>query len=499
MFQVIFFGALVLYVIVTFFVSRKESTADFNNMSGNASAILVAGTYTASIVSAIGMLGAVGVSYNKGILVGFWNWAFVSYVFGAFLGVKLRRMGGITLGDFYGARYDSKGIRVLYAGITIIALGAYYLAQIIGSAAIVEALVGMPYNYAMVLMVVVITIITIVGGTKTVTVTDTIMLGIIVIAIGYVLCPIVIEKVGFDSVREMAASHPERAMNMGGGAITWGGAIGIQFLWGCGNAVNPAFATRAYLAKDGKTWLKAAMISLFCVATLVYLMFFAAQGIWTVKSDIPTNQVLIWASRNLTNPVVGGIAIAGLFAACLSTADTQMLVLAQSIVRDVYKDGMHAGEVMDEKRLVNLQRLWMCIIAVLSIILTWSQSSMLFAIGNFGGAMFAATYTPALFFGVLWKKFNKNGATWSMVAGAGVCLLLYLVAVFQGLPFGTINHLPGKIHPVLYGLFSSLLVGIVVSLATAKSQSPRELEVFEIVTPPKAKLVRESEASRLSQ
>ena len=49
-------------------------------------------------------------------------------------------------------------------------------------------------NYSIILMVIVITLISIIGGSKSVTVTDTIMLGIIVIAIGYVLCPSVIAK-----------------------------------------------------------------------------------------------------------------------------------------------------------------------------------------------------------------------------------------------------------------------------------------------------------------
>lgn len=483
LFQFIFFAFLVLYLFVTYYVSRKTTVGDFYNMNGDASAFLVAGTYTATLLSAIGLIGMTAIAYKTSFVAGLLHWSFFSYALAMLIGVKLRRFGQVTLGDFYGERFDSTFIRVLNSVVTVLALGAYFVTQIIGSAAITEAILGIPFNATVIIMVFVFTFIAIVGGTKSVTLTDTIMMVVIVVFLGYIFGPMVIAKVGLPALVTFAEQNPNHFTATGGGTYTWGYLVGAQALWTFGNACNPASVTRAYLAKDSRTWAKSMLITLAIVISFVWILYMAAVSIRAVKPDLPNNQVLTWAAMNLVNPVVGGIAISGLFAACLSTASTQILTLSLSIVRDIYEKIIMKDKPVEDRKLLFYSRLFILIFAVLGVLLSLGSSSMIMAIGNFGGVLFASAYFPPLFFGVVWRRFNRYGASASMIAGIVLTAFLYVLAVIEGMPFGTTTHLPFGIHPVLWALAGSLIVAVGVTLVT--QPNAKELAVFDIITPPK--------------
>lgn len=493
MFLFIFFAFLVLYLFVTYVVSRRTTVGDFYNMNGDANAFLVAGTYTATLLSAIGLIGMTAIAYRTSFVSGLLHWSFFSYPLAMLIGVKLRRFGQVTLGDFFGERFDSSFIRILNAVVTILALGAYFITQIIGSAAITEAILGIPYNVTVLIMVFVFTFIAIVGGTKSVTLTDTLMMVLIVVLLGYVFAPMVIAKVGLANYPLFAAENPNHFTATGGGTYTWGYLVGAQALWTFGNACNPASVTRAYLARDSRTWVKSMMITLVAVISFVWIFYMAAVGIRAVNPDLPNNQVLTWASMNMVNPVIGAVAIAGLFAACLSTASTQILVLSLTIVRDLYERTLMAGKPVEDKKLLRYSRFFILVFAVLGVIVSIDNPSMIMAIGSFGGVLFASAYFPPLFFGVIWRRFNKKGAIASMLTGIGLTALFYLMALANGLPFGTVTHLPYGIHPVLYALAGSLLVAVLVTLVT--SPNAKESAVFDIIAPPKGAKVEDFKTS----
>lgn len=497
-FQIIFFSFLAFYLIATFWSARKgTSLSDFYNMSGGAGALLIGGTYTGTLLSAMGVVGCVSNGFKFGPLTGTLNFVIPSYFVAMFIGLKLRRAKGhVTLGDFFGARYGSQGLRVLSTLVTIIALGAYFLTQIIGSAAITEALLGIPYNLMVVIMVCVFTIITLSSGSKSVTITDTIMTVLIVICLAIIFAPMVIGKVGLGAFAAKAAEGGGFFSATGeGNAVPWGSLLGIQIMWAFGNAVQPAGLSRCYLAKDSKTWIKGLLIATFAAITVAWLVVTAGSGVSLVNPDVAPNQALVWAAMNLVNPVIGAIAIAGLFAACLSTADTQQLTLAMSVSKDLYQDIACKGKEVPERKLLLVCRICIVVFGLLGMLFALGRSDLILAIGNFGGAIFGAAYAPAVLFGVMWKRYTKEGAITSMLSGTIVTTALYLAAVFQGLPFGTTTHLPFGLHPVIYGMIVSFLSGVIVSLFTRTS--PEQEAFFDEINPPKEVLQTEAKSGTI--
>jgi Na+/proline symporter len=486
-FQGIFVFFIAVFIAISLWSSRKGvSLRDFYIMEGNAGSFLIAGTYLATWISAVGLVGLSAVSYSSSIASGVLTWgAFPGFVISAFfIGNRLRRFGQVTLGDYYEARFGGKDIRLLSTVITVVGLGAYFISQLIGSALITESVLGIPYNVMLPLMVAVFGIIAVTGGAKTVTITDTLMLVIIAVSIGLVFAPMFIHNIGLENISLYAKENPNFFKMTAGGTIGWGTIIGWQVLWCFGNAANPASITRAYLAKDARTWVKAIMLSLIICIPVVWMAQIAAGLVRLVEPNLKNPaQAIIWAATSsYVPPLVGALAIAGLFAAVLSTASTQILMLAFSVSRDIYErfTTFSNDEERDKKSLF-MARLWIAIFAVLAVALAWGRPTYIALVGNFGSSVFAAAFFPALIMGLWWKKTTKAGAYASMAVGLALdAVLSFYPLLFLNKPLAWAEYLPFGIHPVIWSLIVAMVVLVVVSKMTQNSITEEQSRVYEV-------------------
>ena len=483
----IFVAFIVLFIGVSLWYARRgTSLQDFYVMEGNAGPFLIAGTYLATWVSAVGMVGLTGVSYSTSLVTGILTWgAYPGFVISAFfIGNKLRRFGQVTLGDYFEARFGGKDIRLLSTIVTIVGLGGYFISQLIGSAVITEQILGIPYNLMLPLMVIVFSIIAVCGGARTVTITDTIMSCLIAISIGCVFAPIFISNVGMDQMTKYAAEKPEFFTVTGGGLVGWGTVIGWQVLWCFGNAANPASITRAYLARDSRTWVKAIMLSLMVCIPLVWMAQTTAAFVRFVKPDLKNPaEALIWAAASEYTPqLVGAFAIAGLFACVLSTASTQILTLAFSVSRDIYERfGRFANDEERDKKSLFTARLWIVIFAIVAVALSWGRPSYIYLAGNFGSSVFAAAFFPALIMGLSWKKTTKAGAYLSMWVGLVLdAVLSFYPVIYLDKPLAWAEYLPFGIHPVIWSLIAALIVLVLVSWMTQGSITDAQKNVYTV-------------------
>lgn len=481
-FKLIFAAFILLFLSISFYYGKKSaSLKDFYNMGGTAGPWLIAGTYTATWVSAVGMVGITGAAYKSGPLMAILIWgAFTGFIISAFfIGPKLRRFGQVTLGDYFEARFQSPFIRCLSSVVTLIGLGAYFISQLVGSAVITEGVLGIPFNVMLPLMVAVFAIIAITGGARSVTITDTIMFAMVAVFIGFIFSPMIIAKIGIENISFFAKSRPS-FFTATGGVVGWGTILGWQVLWGLGNAANPAAITRAYLAKDSRTWTEAIMIALMVTIPVVWLSHVAAGVIPIVNPDLANpSTVLVWAASNkeLVPPVIGALAIAGLFAAVLSTASTQILTLGFSISRDIY-ERFYVKEMnpTTEAKLLRFSRFSIAAIAIISVLISWGRPTIVLLIGNFGSSVFAAAFFPVLVLGLWWGKSTRQGAIASMLTGLVLDAVLSIIPLFMGKSLAWSGYLPFGIHPVIWSVIAASLVMYFVSVATQPTE--QQLEVF---------------------
>lgn len=129
----------------------------------------------------------------------------------------------------------------------------------------------------------------------------------------------------------------------------------------------------------------------------------------------------------LAAPELGGMPLvvtylvaAGGLAAALSTADGLLLTISNTLSHDlVFR--------LFSPRASAIQRVMLSKLIVLAaaVLAAWVASLRLTDILPFVAAAFsvaAATFFPALVFGVFWRRANRVGAVAGMVVGAGVCL-----------------------------------------------------------------------------
>ena len=412
-FNVIFWGFIVFYLLVTFYLGKKmPSLGDFYNMNQGAGPILIAGTYSATWISAFGMIGVAGTSYSIAPLAGILMWgAMVGYVItGFWIGPRLRRFGQVTLGDFFGDRFDSDTLRLISSIIVIVGLATYFVTQTMGSAIVTNMIFGVDYNVMVVIMTIIFVIIAATSGSQSVTITDTIMAGVIAVALGYIFAPMLLSEIGIDRISAYAKENPTY-FTAGGGKIAFTTIVGWQIIWALGNASMPQAVTRVYLARSNADWFKSILMALMLTLSVVWLTHFASAMVRIYNPNLPGNEALLWASKNLVPEWIGALAAAGLFAAALSSATTQVLYLAFAVTRDIYEKLMvkDKTEKISDAKLMRMNRMWIIIFGVVGAALAITKPASLVQFGNLAASIFAASFfLPTTSFGIVLAQLYKR-------------------------------------------------------------------------------------------
>jgi hypothetical protein len=170
---------------------------------------------------------------------------------------------------------------------------------------------------------------------------------------------------------ELAAYDPGFAdpINLGFGAFL--GMVGI----GLGSPGNPHILVR-YMSIDdpeqlkwaagvGTTWnaLMGAGAVLIGLVGRVYVPEVSMLPAADTETLFP-----ILAQQHL-HPVLFGVVVASIFAAIMSTADSQLLVAASTVVRDVYQRVARKDDELGDRHLVLLSRIVVAVLVVAALIL----------------------------------------------------------------------------------------------------------------------------------
>ena len=116
--------------------------------------------------------------------------------------------------------------------------------------------------------------------------------------------------------------------------------------------------------------------------------------------------------------LVAGVVLAGILAATMSTADSQLLAAASSVSQDLVHDFM--GVKMSQKAAMLAARGTVIAIAIVAVILAWDPNSSVFGVVSFAWAGFGAAFGPVMLMSLFWKRSNKWGALAGMVSGGAM-------------------------------------------------------------------------------
>ncbi len=484
-----------LMIVIGFSFSKTNTSTDDFYLGGRKLGPLVtAMSAEASDMSSWLLMGLPGVAYLSGIcdaawtaiglVLGTWlNWFFISK--------KIRRysqqIGAITIPDFFSKRYHDKNMLNCIAAIVIVIFFIPYTAS--GFAAcgkLFSTLFGVNYLAAMIICAVIIVAYTALGGFLAASTTDLIQSAVMTIALITVVLFSGHMAGGFDVVIENAKALPgylsmTNTYDAAAQAAKPYGIITIfsMLAWGLGYFGMPHVLLRFMAIEDeNKLTMSRRIATVWVIISMAVAIFIGVCGLAVSKtglidtlsgSDSETIIVKIadlLSSQGIAAALLAGIILAGILAATMSTADSQLLAASSSVSQNLLRDTF--GISMSKKASLASARATVLLISIIAIFLARDPSSSVFGIVSFAWAGFGAAFGPVMLCALFWKRSNKYGALASMLSG-GIMIFVwkYLVRPMGG---------AWDIYELLPAFIVALIFNVSVSLLTKKPDKSIEAE-----------------------
>jgi sodium/proline symporter len=466
----VFVATLFLPVLIGVLAMRRtRSQSDFFVGGRAMNRLVVALSAVSSGRSSWLVLGVSGMAYARGIGA---VWAVAGYTLvelAQFLtiGRRLRAAAGrydaITLLDWFGARFPRSERRLRLVGATIIGvfLVVYVAAQLNGGAKTLEAALAIPFGGALLAAAALIVVYMLLGGYIAVAYNDVVRAAIMLL--GLLVLPAwgLVELGGFDELVRALGDTGRALLDplaLGGGALI--GFLGI----GLGSPGQPHILVRYMSIDDPRNITIAGLygfawnVLLGGGAVLVGLVGRAiVPSITQLPGEDPEMAYLVLAA-DLFDPVVFGLLVGGIFAAILSTADSQLLVVASTVVRDLWEKVVRSDERVDEAQRLRLARIVVVLAGAASVVLAWAAEGLVFWLVLFAWGGLGAAIGPALILGLFWRRTTGAGVVAGMLTGTGVTIGWW---AWLKEPTGLYELIPG--------FAAAMLAVIAVSLLTSSS------------------------------
>lgn len=392
----------------------------------------------ASAMSGWLLLGLPGFAYARGMNA---LWMAGGLLLGTYLNWKLvaKRLrvasagldDALTLPVYLERRFQDRSgvLRIASAIFILIFFTVYTASGLAAGGKLFEAVFGWPYLWSAGAGAAVIVGYTFLGGFLAVSWTDTVqgMLMWFAITIVAVIAVVVAGGPG-GVVHAMALSGRAMLSPLRSPDGTALGLVGVASLtgWGLGYFGQPHVMARFMAIRSVDripSALRIAMAWIVVAMLAAVVVGWAAYGLLDPPlSGADTEKAFIVLSAQLLPPVVDGICLAGILAAIMSTADSQLLVASAAFAEDLY--GRLAGRRPTQARLVWFSRFSVAGIAVVAFLLAMDPDSRVLDLVAYAWAGLGATFGPAVLLSLYWRRMSRAGAIAGILTG-GLTVMIW--------------------------------------------------------------------------
>ncbi len=359
-----------------------------------------------------------------GLLAGtFLNWILVA----PRLRVYTQKTEALTLSTFFEKRFkDPTGLlRIISAIITLIFFTIYASSGLVGAGRLFESMFNIDYTVAVVAGAFVMILYTFLGGFMAVCWTDLFQGALMFFAI------ICVPAVAYFHVGGAAAiSSAIEANRISMSLFTDGsGAVSMLVIisaaaWGLGYFGQPHILARFMSIKSVKHLPRSITIAMIWVTISLggaVVIGLIAIPMFSGLSGGMEEKVFIYMIAELFSPWLGGILLAAILAAIMSTIDSQLLVSSSALTEDFYKH-------LIKKDATDAQQLWIgracvLIISAVSIILALTPGNTVLALVSYAWGGFGAAFGPLVLAALFSRKTSWQSALAGMVTGTVVVVL----------------------------------------------------------------------------
>ncbi len=450
---VIFVGAT---LFITYWAAKRTRSAkDFytggGGITGFQNGLAIAGDY----MSAASFLGITGMVYLKGydgliFAIGFLaGWPVILFL----MSERLRNLGKFTFADVAAYRFKQTPIRVLsaFGGISVVIL--YLIAQMVGAGKLIELLFGLDFEYAVVMVGMLIIAYVSFGGmlaTTWVQIVKAILLlgGSTFIAVGVMYY----NDFSFQTLFQTAVDNRNGAIDIlgpGGFVSDPINAISLGLALMFGTAGLPHILMRFFTVPDAKEarksvfyatgfigffYILAFIIGFGAVALVTADMYMGADGVLTGGN----NMAAIHLSHVIGGDFFLGFISAVAFATILAVVSGLTLAGAAAISHDIYATVINPKATSDQEMKVG--RIATLVIGIVAIIfgIGFKEQNIAFVVA-LAFTIAASANFPVLIMSMFWKNMTTRGAViggWAGLIAAVVMVVLGPVVWTQILGMG---------------------------------------------------------------
>ncbi len=311
----------------------------------------------------------------------------------------------------------------------------------------------------------IVLVYTLLGGFLAVSLTDTLQALFMILALVVVPIVAVAEQGGLGAVLDQL--HAVDSGLIDPLALSAGAFLGFVGI-GLGSPGNPHILARYISIDDAEQLRWAAVVGTIWNVLMAWgALFIGLAGrmfhpeVGQLPGADPENLYPLLAEQ-LLHPVLFGVVVASIFAAIMSTADSQLLVAASTVVRDVYEKVLRKRQQVAETRLVLLSRATVLALVALALVLGFVASELVFWLVLFAWAGLGAALGPTSILALYWRRTTAAGVLAGLVTGTAVTI------VWNQTP-----ALKGFLYELIPAFALSLAVTVAVSLAT---RPPEDVE-----------------------
>ncbi|HEY9191206.1 MAG TPA: cation acetate symporter [Sulfurovum sp.] len=447
---VMFFIFVAATLGITYWASKRtKSASDFytagGGITGTQNGTAIAGDYM-SAASFLGITGMVylkgydGLIFSIGFLVG---WPIILFM----ISEQLRNLGKYTFADVTAYRLKQKPVRILAALGSISVVVLYLIAQMVGAGKLIEILFGMDYEFAVVLVGILMILYVAFGGMLATTWVQ-IIKAVLLLAGTTFMSIMVMAEFGFsfDALFTQATeihSKGVEIMSPGGLVSDPVSAISLGIALMFGTAGLPHILMRFFTVADAKearksVFVATGLIGYFYVLTFIMgfgaivLVLGAENGIYLAADGVTlkgmNNMAAVWLAHAVGGDYFLGFISAVAFATILAVVSGLTLAGASAISHDLYANVFVKGK-LDERKEMNVSKMATVAIGIAAIIfgIAFEKQNIAFVVA-LAFTIAASANFPVLFMSIFWKKLTTRGA----VLGGYVGLISALVLVILG-------------------------------------------------------------------
>ena len=477
---------LVAYFFLVVFIGKKgnshsNSMSGFATARGKVSPWLVGASFAASYSSANLFIGVPGLAYDYGTSV-LW------YTLGCFgvswIGLLLfaktfwrygKKFGRVsTVPEWLGKRYNSKALQVI---VTILILFNifYIVGQNAGLATIFETVIGIPYEWGIIIGVTITVLYIGLGGAYAQMVTDGIQ-GFLMAVTSILLLVSLFWTIGggFNVFTELTdklhAIDPSLtgAVNEAGPYNSALAIAAVQFML-FSFILMPHLLNKILSIETEEElapFTLSAGLVLFFISALTVLAGLGARVLYPAL-DSADSAIPVYIIESFPT-IIAAIMIVGIISAILSSTDSLYLGVTTSIGNDFYRvlaplfNKNLDTETLD-RRSVNVAKISLIFVGLLSLWISLDRPESLSILIQFSFSAIISGLLAPITLGYIWNKATNYGAIVGVIAGAG----LYVV-------FTQFDVIENIYIAMFFASLWSIVAMRIVSLLTA-NESHKEL------------------------